>query len=125
MRERGLKRETIVKSEYAKLVALHARAWIETKNTFRKSVRLMSLSMRERGLKHPCPAPSPFPCTSLSMRERGLKQDQPGTGLWDVASLSMRERGLKQLVADNATDETASLSMRERGLKPDLIGHQI
>ena len=81
--------------------------------------------MRERGLK-------PYKIIinlkgrilSLPMRERGLKQKSLEEYRQRCLSLPMRERGLKHLDAYGGVNNKSSLPMRERGLKLGAVtGH--
>jgi len=61
-------------SVFAILVALPARAWIETLKEWQiETTEDLSLSPRERGLKLICHTIEYFWIKSLSPRERGLK----------------------------------------------------
>ena len=56
---------------------------------------MVSLPMRERGLKYYRLAGRDIPAESLPMRERGLKWVRDAVDLREMLSLPMRERGLK------------------------------
>ena len=124
----------------AVLVALHARARIETPNSPRPAAAWRpSLSTRERGSKRRGSRKRLAERGSLSTRERGSKPAMRATlgGVLTVAlhararietatgrppcriptSLSTRERGSKHHPARAVVERIGSLSTRERGSK--------
>ena len=56
------------------LVAPHAGAWIEISSMISNGLHVMSLPMRERGLKLVAVVQCDQVVASLPMRERGLKE---------------------------------------------------
>ena len=56
---------------------------------------VLSLPLRERGLKHTPVICCTIPSLSLPLRERGLKLDETYSNVVDSRSLPLRERGLK------------------------------
>jgi hypothetical protein len=73
VRERGLKLVLAFILNLATNVAPRAGAWIETLIRLIYRFHLLSLPVRERGLKHNCRAYILHHRKSLPVRERGLK----------------------------------------------------
>ena len=82
-----------------------------------KGVGLMSLPVRERGLKQRSAGAARPVDLSLPVRERGLKLYQQSSLAGLCWSLPVRERGLKPVAAPLALIRQQSLPVRERGLK--------
>ena len=85
--------------------------------TYQICPNLLSLPVRERGLKFIDGLKQLFIPSSLPVRERGLKSEYlPEQALTDE-SLPVRERGLKLICFLGVVRMKLSLPVRERGLK--------
>ena len=130
-------------------VAPRAGAWIEARGPAPVVVSLMSLPVRERGLKRVTRLATPSRAMSLPVRERGLKllacatprqawHVAPRAGAWieadhrqlltDGTSVAPRAGAwIEAAPAQGMVQIDASLPVRERGLKPALatepLGH--
>ena len=106
--ERGLKPVVERLAGYAKLVAPHTGAWIETSISRHLHALIVSLPTQERGLKLALGIFALGASGSLPTQERGLKQLVfPATRPAITPSLPTQERGLKLRTARRSTSITS------------------